>query len=109
MISFSKIQILVQNNISRDTLLGESSAQGSADWFYQTVGGRRAWPSLTSVKLKKRPTPPRIFRASAAWMSIMSPQVKQVSKEVFLHACGETNTQCVTQAQRDCTLCATCW
>lgn len=32
---------------------------------------------LTSVKLKKSPTAPRIFRASAACCSIKSPQVKQ--------------------------------
>ena len=33
--------------------------------------------TLTSVKLKKSPTPPRIFRASVAWFSILSPQEKQ--------------------------------
>lgn len=33
--------------------------------------------TLTSVKLKKSPTPPRIFRASVAWYSIIPPQVEQ--------------------------------
>lgn len=56
---------------------------------HRTILERRqksAWRgdgTLTSVKLKKSPTPPRIFRASVAWFSIMSPQVKQ--EPVFLH------------------------
>lgn len=39
--------------------------------------------TLTSVKLKKSPTPPRIFRASVAWYSIISPQVEHLVP--FLH------------------------
>lgn len=35
-------------------------------------------PSLTSVKLKKSPTPPRISKASVAWSSIKLPQVGQL-------------------------------
>lgn len=33
--------------------------------------------TLTSVKLKKSPTPPRIFRATVAWSSILIPQLGQ--------------------------------
>lgn len=52
-----------------------------------TCGPHSMWSELTSVKLKKRPTPPRIFRASDECWSIFSPQVRQ---DFFpTHGCGK--------------------
>lgn len=65
-----------------DLLLCEANIQEDVSSTWPS-GGRRWDGTLTSVKLKKSPTPPRIFRASVAWFSIMSPQVKQ--EPVFLH------------------------